>query len=111
MPPLPAKHAKHPHPLCSFFIMPRDLDEYRTDVLQHPGRMYIQKPVASSRGRGIKMVKVMMVAASQEVGAGGGKMEGGGLSALGVGKGHCTPGSGPPNGGWMEAACTCEVVP
>jgi len=40
--------------------MPRDLKEFHTDVLQHPGRMYIQKPVASSRGRGIRMVKVTL---------------------------------------------------
>lgn len=42
---------------CRFFIMPRDLKEFHTDVLQHPERLYIQKPVASSRGRGVRMVK------------------------------------------------------
>jgi hypothetical protein len=40
----------------SFFILPREYDEYQHDVERHPGAMYIQKPLASSRGRGIKMV-------------------------------------------------------
>lgn len=40
----------------SFYILPREYDEFRHDVERHPAAMYIQKPLASSRGRGIKMV-------------------------------------------------------
>lgn len=39
-----------------FFVLPRDYDELQNDAERHPERRYIQKPVASSRGRGIKMV-------------------------------------------------------
>eukprot|EP00798_Chlamydomonas_sp_ICE-L_P014140 gene14140-20103_t len=39
-----------------FFVLPRDYDEFRTDIERHVNRMYIQKPTNSSRGRGIKMV-------------------------------------------------------
>ena len=39
-----------------FFILPRDMDEFQQHVERNPSAMYIQKPLASSRGRGIKMV-------------------------------------------------------
>uniref|UniRef100_A0A7S3R6Q4 Tubulin--tyrosine ligase-like protein 9 n=1 Tax=Dunaliella tertiolecta TaxID=3047 RepID=A0A7S3R6Q4_DUNTE len=39
-----------------FFILPRDFDEFKADLDRHPGRLYIQKPVNSSRGRGVRVV-------------------------------------------------------
>ncbi|MEW5308396.1 MAG: hypothetical protein WDW38_000361 [Sanguina aurantia] len=39
-----------------FFLLPRDYDEFQADLARNPKRMYIQKPVNSSRGRGVRMV-------------------------------------------------------
>ncbi|KAJ9513170.1 hypothetical protein QJQ45_029340 [Haematococcus lacustris] len=39
-----------------FFILPRDYDEFRADLERNPGRLYIKKPVNSSRGRGVRML-------------------------------------------------------
>ena len=39
-----------------FFILPREMEEFQQDIERNPSMMYIQKPLASSRGRGIKMV-------------------------------------------------------
>ncbi len=39
-----------------FFILPREMEEYQQDIERNPTAMYIQKPLASSRGRGIRMV-------------------------------------------------------
>eukprot|EP00899_Mesostigma_viride_P010233 jgi/Mesvir1/19210/Mv11519-RA.4 len=40
-----------------FFLLPHELKEWAADCERHPDRMYIQKPTASSRGRGIRLVK------------------------------------------------------
>ncbi|KAL0029059.1 hypothetical protein WJX77_003291 [Trebouxia sp. C0004] len=39
-----------------FYILPRDRQELKQYAAAHPDQLYIQKPVASSRGRGIKLV-------------------------------------------------------
>ncbi|GMH42805.1 hypothetical protein BSKO_10724 [Bryopsis sp. KO-2023] len=40
-----------------FFILPKDRSELKLDASRHPSRLYIRKPVASSRGRGVRMVQ------------------------------------------------------
>jgi hypothetical protein len=42
--------------LLRFFVMPGDAEELLTDHLQNPERVYIRKPVAMSRGRGVAVV-------------------------------------------------------
>ena len=42
--------------LPRFFVMPGDAEELKTDLLQNPGRTYIKKPVAMSRGRGVAVI-------------------------------------------------------
>ncbi|KAF6262781.1 tubulin-tyrosine ligase family-domain-containing protein [Scenedesmus sp. NREL 46B-D3] len=39
-----------------FFILPADLEEFKLDLAQNPRTTYIRKPVASSRGRGVRIV-------------------------------------------------------
>lgn len=39
-----------------FFILPRDWTELQKDVERSPGELYMRKPLASSRGRGVRMV-------------------------------------------------------
>ncbi|KAK9805688.1 hypothetical protein WJX72_012081 [[Myrmecia] bisecta] len=39
------------------FILPRDAADLLADVARHPGRLYIRKPLASSRGRGVRLVR------------------------------------------------------
>lgn len=43
---------------CSrrFFILPADLEDFKLDLAQNPKTTYIRKPVASSRGRGVRVV-------------------------------------------------------
>jgi hypothetical protein len=41
---------------CRFFILPADLDDFKLDLAQNPKAVYIRKPVASSRGRGVRVV-------------------------------------------------------
>jgi hypothetical protein len=41
---------------CRFFILPADLEEFKLDLAQNPKTTYIRKPVASSRGRGVRVV-------------------------------------------------------
>ncbi|KAL3156185.1 Tubulin polyglutamylase ttll5 [Trebouxia sp. C0010 RCD-2024] len=39
-----------------FYILPRDRQELKQHAAAHPDQLYIQKPLASSRGRGIRLV-------------------------------------------------------
>lgn len=39
-----------------FFILPADLEDFKLDLAQNPKTTYIRKPVASSRGRGVRVV-------------------------------------------------------
>lgn len=38
------------------FIVPRRTNDLKRDILLNPERVYIQKPLASSRGRGIRLI-------------------------------------------------------
>lgn len=39
-----------------FFVLPRDYEELQKDAERNPSTLYIRKPLASSRGRGVRMV-------------------------------------------------------
>lgn len=40
-----------------FYVLPRDRARLKIDMVHHPDYFYIKKPLASSRGRGIEIVK------------------------------------------------------
>ena len=43
--------------LYRFFVLPSDAEDFKLDLAQNPNTTYIRKPAASSRGRGIRVVK------------------------------------------------------
>lgn len=43
--------------LYRFFVLPSDAEDFKLDLAQNRSITYIRKPAASSRGRGVRVVK------------------------------------------------------